>query len=159
MRDEQTSPHRPRLVVSYSTCPPLSPSPHANSFVRGTAVINTHTILRESKMGTDESLKTVQRTVTRTKATDTYDILSHRPQLAPWDDTLPHTRPKDPPSLHHIVKDTDKNIIWTVTSNRSRYEDCLLGSIASRRTQEKNKKTDKNKRRKNTAVGARRPSK
>jgi len=54
-------------------------------------------------MGTDESLKTVQRTVTRTKATDTYDILSHRPQLAPWDDTLPHTRPKDPPSLHHIV--------------------------------------------------------
>ena len=103
VRDEQTSPHRPRLVVSYSTCPPLSPSPHANSFVRGTAVINTHTILRESKMGTDESLKTVQRTVTRTKATDTYDILSHRPQLAPWDDTLPHTRPKDPPSLHHIV--------------------------------------------------------
>ena len=58
-------------------------------------------------MGTDESLKTVQRTVTRTKATDTYDILSHRPQLAPWDDTLPHTRPKDPPNLHHIVMNID----------------------------------------------------
>ena len=28
---------------SRSTCPPLSPSPHANSFVIGTAVINTHT--------------------------------------------------------------------------------------------------------------------
>ena len=41
--DGQTSPHRPRLVVSRSTCPPLSPSPHANSFVIGTAVINTHT--------------------------------------------------------------------------------------------------------------------
>ena len=27
---------------SSSTCPPLSPSPHANSFVIGTAVINTH---------------------------------------------------------------------------------------------------------------------
>ena len=25
----QTSPLRPRLVVSHSTCPPLSPSPHA----------------------------------------------------------------------------------------------------------------------------------
>ena len=43
VRDGQTSPLRPRLVVSYSTCPPLSPSPHANSFVIGTAVINTHT--------------------------------------------------------------------------------------------------------------------
>jgi hypothetical protein len=42
VRDGQTSPLRPRLVVSRSTCPPLSPSPHANSFVMGTAVINTH---------------------------------------------------------------------------------------------------------------------
>jgi hypothetical protein len=40
----QTSPRKPRLVVSHSTCPPLSPSPHAHSFVLGTAVINTHTI-------------------------------------------------------------------------------------------------------------------
>jgi hypothetical protein len=36
----QTSPRKPRLVVSHSTCPPLSPSPHAHSFVLGTAVIN-----------------------------------------------------------------------------------------------------------------------
>jgi hypothetical protein len=42
VRDGQTSPLRPRLVVSRSTCPPLSPSPHANSFVIGTAVINTN---------------------------------------------------------------------------------------------------------------------
>jgi hypothetical protein len=42
VRDGQTSPHRPRLVVSRSTCPPLSPSPHANNIVIGTAVINTH---------------------------------------------------------------------------------------------------------------------
>ena len=42
MRDEQTHPHRPRLVVSHSTCPPLSSSPHAHRFVLGTAVINTH---------------------------------------------------------------------------------------------------------------------
>jgi hypothetical protein len=27
VRDEQTHPHRPRLVVSHSTCPPLSSSP------------------------------------------------------------------------------------------------------------------------------------
>ena len=37
------SSHRPRLVASRSTCPQLSPSPHANSFVIGTAVLNTHT--------------------------------------------------------------------------------------------------------------------
>ncbi len=42
VRDGQTSPRRPRLVVSHSTCPPLSPSPHADSFVIGTAVINIH---------------------------------------------------------------------------------------------------------------------
>ncbi len=42
VRDGQTSPHRLRLVVSRSKCPPLSPSPHANIFVIGTAVINTH---------------------------------------------------------------------------------------------------------------------
>jgi hypothetical protein len=35
----QPSPHKPRLVVSHSTCPPLSSSPHAHSFVLGTAVI------------------------------------------------------------------------------------------------------------------------
>ena len=45
VRDGQTSPHRPRLVVSLSTCPPLSPSPFANSFIIGTAVINTHTMV------------------------------------------------------------------------------------------------------------------
>ena len=46
VRDGQTSALRPRLVVSRSTCPPLSPSPHANSFVIGTAVINKHTLRR-----------------------------------------------------------------------------------------------------------------
>jgi hypothetical protein len=40
--DGKTSPHRPRLVVSRSTCPPISPPTHANSFVLGPAVINTH---------------------------------------------------------------------------------------------------------------------
>ena len=39
VRDGQTSPHRSRLVVSHSTCPPLSSSTHANSFVIGPAVI------------------------------------------------------------------------------------------------------------------------
>ena len=38
VRDGQTSPHKPRLVVSHSTCPPPSPSPLANSFIIGTAV-------------------------------------------------------------------------------------------------------------------------
>jgi len=44
VRDEQTHPHRPRLVVSHSTCPALSSSPPANSFVIGPAVINTHSL-------------------------------------------------------------------------------------------------------------------
>ena len=43
----QPSPHKPRLVVSHSTCPPLSSSPHAHSFVLGTAVINKHLALRK----------------------------------------------------------------------------------------------------------------
>jgi hypothetical protein len=38
----QTSPHKPRLVVSHSTCPPLSSSPHAHTFVLGTAVTNNN---------------------------------------------------------------------------------------------------------------------
>jgi hypothetical protein len=43
VRDGQTHPHRPRLVVSHSTCPPLSSSPHAHSFVIGPAVIKHST--------------------------------------------------------------------------------------------------------------------
>ena len=42
LRDGQTSLLRPRLVVSRSKCPPLSSSPHANSFVIGTAT--THSL-------------------------------------------------------------------------------------------------------------------
>ena len=50
----QPSPHKPRLVVSRSTCPPLSSSPHAHSFVIGPAVINTHINLKSSHL---ESVK------------------------------------------------------------------------------------------------------
>jgi hypothetical protein len=45
VRDGQTSPHKPRLVVPHSTCPSLSPSPPAHSFIIGPAVINTHDCL------------------------------------------------------------------------------------------------------------------
>jgi hypothetical protein len=44
IREGQTSPHSPWLVVYRSTCRPLSPSPHANSFIIGTVVTNTHTL-------------------------------------------------------------------------------------------------------------------
>jgi hypothetical protein len=36
------SPHKSRLVISHSTCSPRSSSPHAHSFVLGTAVINNN---------------------------------------------------------------------------------------------------------------------
>ena len=36
------SPHKPLLVVSHSTCSLRSSSPHAHSFVLGTAVINNN---------------------------------------------------------------------------------------------------------------------
>jgi hypothetical protein len=42
VRDGQTSPNNSRQVVSHSTCLPLSPSPLANSFILGTAVINNN---------------------------------------------------------------------------------------------------------------------
>jgi hypothetical protein len=48
----QPSPHKPRLVVSHSTCPPLSSSPHAHSFVLGTAVINKTSRSYSVKLGT-----------------------------------------------------------------------------------------------------------
>jgi hypothetical protein len=48
LRYGQTSPpHKPeprrRLMISHSTFPPLSPSPLANSFTIGTAVLNNNT--------------------------------------------------------------------------------------------------------------------
>ena len=42
VRHGQTSPHRPRLVVSRSTCPPLFPPHPREHLCIGTAVINTH---------------------------------------------------------------------------------------------------------------------
>jgi hypothetical protein len=48
----QPSPHKPRLVVSHSTCPPLSSSPHAHSFVLGSAVINTHPRMTKTSFDT-----------------------------------------------------------------------------------------------------------
>ncbi len=41
----QTSPHKPRLVASHSTCSPRSSSPHAHSFVVGTAIIKNNSNL------------------------------------------------------------------------------------------------------------------
>jgi hypothetical protein len=45
MRDGQTSPHRPRLVVSRSTCPPISPPPPCKQFcTRSCSNKHTHTL-------------------------------------------------------------------------------------------------------------------
>ncbi len=45
VRDERTHPHRPRLVVSHSTCPPLSSSPPREQLCnRSCSNKHTHTI-------------------------------------------------------------------------------------------------------------------
>jgi hypothetical protein len=54
VRDGQTSPHKPGLVVPHSTCPSLSPSPPARSFIIGPAVINTRTHLHLSLSSRDK---------------------------------------------------------------------------------------------------------
>ena len=59
MRDGQTGPHRLRLVVPHSTRPPLSPSPHANSFILGTALINNKRV-RDGQDGRFLQLNTTQ---------------------------------------------------------------------------------------------------
>ena len=47
--DGQTSPHRPLLVVSRSTCPPLPPSPHANKLCsRSCSKKKTHTVTKST---------------------------------------------------------------------------------------------------------------
>jgi hypothetical protein len=68
---ETTSPHKPRLVVPQSTCPPLSPSPHANIFVIRPAVINNITTpVRRSCPMITASLKALSAAVTPVDAGD-----------------------------------------------------------------------------------------
>ena len=54
----QPSPHKPGLVVSHSTCPPLS-SPHAHSFVIGPAVINLQIGIQKETQKPNRTIKTV----------------------------------------------------------------------------------------------------
>jgi hypothetical protein len=49
VRDGQTSPHRPRLVVSRSTCPPLTPSPCEQLCNRYCSNKHTHSLLLRRK--------------------------------------------------------------------------------------------------------------
>ena len=70
-----TTPQRPRLVVSRRTCPPLSPSPHANIFIIGTAVINTvHRCSLVSRYGSG----TICRTTENNQASYTVRATVHR---------------------------------------------------------------------------------
>ena len=62
VRDGQTHPHRPRIVVSHSTCPPLSSSPHTHSFVIGPAVIKHTQFLLA--IATKACLYVLQKTTT-----------------------------------------------------------------------------------------------
>jgi hypothetical protein len=60
---------RPRLVVSHSTCPPLSSPPHANSFVIGPAVIkHTQSNSIPPYLRTTKSIPSRQLTVSDTTA-------------------------------------------------------------------------------------------
>jgi hypothetical protein len=87
----QPSPHKPRLVVSHSTCPPLSSSPHAHSFVLGTAVINTHGMPH----------RTATKTVPQTETCNTETLLLKGPPSAIAQTTAykqPSTNPSTTPS-------------------------------------------------------------
>jgi hypothetical protein len=61
VRDGQTSPHRLRLVVSRSTCPPSSPPPPVNTFVIGTTVRNKPELITQTLRGEACILATGQR--------------------------------------------------------------------------------------------------
>jgi hypothetical protein len=51
----------PRVVVSHITCPPLSSSPHANSFVIGSAVMNNNNpATNSSPSPTRQGRKTIE---------------------------------------------------------------------------------------------------
>jgi hypothetical protein len=54
VRDGQTSPHRPRLVISRSTCPPISPPPPPckQLCTRSCSNKHTHTKLKETTSST-----------------------------------------------------------------------------------------------------------
>jgi hypothetical protein len=69
VRDGQTSSHMPRLVVSHSVCPSLSPSPPAHSFIIGPAVINTTT--QQPRVATTLHLATCLLSTWPTKSTTT----------------------------------------------------------------------------------------
>jgi hypothetical protein len=59
----QPSPHKPRLVVSRSACPPLSSSPHVHSFVLGTAVINNNTVTKKKYIRLRKTSRISRQTV------------------------------------------------------------------------------------------------
>jgi hypothetical protein len=86
----QPSPHRPRLVVSHSTCPPLSSSPHAHNFGLGTTVINKHTHVNSFVLG-----PAVMNTRTKLFATQTASLVCggqpspHKPLLVVSHSTCP----------------------------------------------------------------------
>ena len=77
VRDGQTCSHRPRLVVSRSTCPPLStPPPPANSFVIGPVVINTHTALSNNKRLHSQIPQKMQQDARTTAGMEAVKVLS-----------------------------------------------------------------------------------
>ena len=64
MRDGQTSPHRPRLDVSRSTCPPLSPTPPREQLYNRYCS-NEHTLELDSEaLGVDREKERERETVT-----------------------------------------------------------------------------------------------
>ena len=98
----QPSPHKPRLVVSHSTCPPrhkpLSSSPHARSFVIGPEVINTHTYrgslgqdLRRGRHSspcmTFGSLRMITLTTKGTLQSTKYKVYVRGGQVTDWEES------------------------------------------------------------------------
>ncbi len=92
VRDGQTSPQRPRLVVTRSTCPPISPSPHANSFVIVTAL---PPFSRRSPFFASHSCKYDANVVSSNKQWDTAAcVYPSICRLIVWDELV--TQPSSP---------------------------------------------------------------
>ena len=101
----------PRLVVSHSTCAPLSSSPHAHSFVLGTAVINNNmnNVMKKWSISSRPSWSRCRAGCIESRGTHTQRSLvrdgqtcPHRPRLVVSRSTCPPHSTIQLPQREHL---------------------------------------------------------